>query len=232
MTEYLDADGDPLYFHPNATTEQKQAVAAQHARQREIRADLERRVRSLATESTQEQIETIRFILGQCSHSTDMLRYYEGIFASASILRFGTGGITLNPLLLGRQGVPGVDDVFVGMEEVLAPTEPAATEPTPPSPEPPSAEPPMAVHPDLLALGGDVGDVETPEPDAAIGVPGYATSDAGEAALMAQYNVEQVERDKPEVRCKGCGLVYVSLADRMVKEPDDCHGCVEKTKWG
>jgi hypothetical protein len=34
-----------------------------------------------------------------------------------------------------------------------------------------------------------------------------------------------------QVRCE-CGLNYMSLEDRMLRSPEDCEGCVHKTKWG
>lgn len=50
--------------------------------------------------------------------------------------------------------------------------------------------------------------------------------------LMDRYNVEEDPNLAPFLRCRGCGLTYVSLEDRMVKAPDDCHGCTHKSKWG
>jgi hypothetical protein len=29
-----------------------------------------------------------------------------------------------------------------------------------------------------------------------------------------------------------CGVVYVSIEDRMLKAPDDCHGCAARGRWG
>jgi hypothetical protein len=49
--------------------------------------------------------------------------------------------------------------------------------------------------------------------------------------MCEAYNVEPTG-DGIKVQCKGCGTVYVSLADRMVAGMDECHGCVEKAKWG
>jgi hypothetical protein len=61
----------------------------------------------------------------------------------------------------------------------------------------------------------------------------------------AKYNVEAipVEGDQglpadpaknQPVQCKNCEYKYVNLADRMIKEPgpENCEGCVNKTKWG
>lgn len=64
-------------------------------------------------------------------------------------------------------------------------------------------------------------------------------------ANMEMYNVEAWganllpdQKDKPyppsAVRCKNCGMQYVSLEDRMLKgpEPVNCDGCVQKMKTG
>lgn len=34
------------------------------------------------------------------------------------------------------------------------------------------------------------------------------------------------------VVCKKCGQVYKSLEDRMIKSPDDCPTCQQKSMWG
>lgn len=40
--------------------------------------------------------------------------------------------------------------------------------------------------------------------------------------------------DQGRVKCNGCGQVYVTLADRMIKPAgaENCPGCVHKAKWG
>jgi hypothetical protein len=35
-----------------------------------------------------------------------------------------------------------------------------------------------------------------------------------------------------KVRCNNCGMEYQSLADRMLRSPDDCSGCHQKSAWG
>lgn len=56
--------------------------------------------------------------------------------------------------------------------------------------------------------------------------------------LCVKYNVLPDEHSIPgpmaPVKCMGCGLDYVSLADRMIKPPGiaGCHGCQSKSAWG
>lgn len=51
--------------------------------------------------------------------------------------------------------------------------------------------------------------------------------------LLDKYRVVRVEIDgKKKIFCTGCSLEYVSLADRMLKPPAECHGCEHKMKWG
>ncbi len=45
-----------------------------------------------------------------------------------------------------------------------------------------------------------------------------------------KYNVSFIEGDK--VRCNGCMIEYPSLSDRMLKAPDNCSGCHQKSAWG
>lgn len=49
--------------------------------------------------------------------------------------------------------------------------------------------------------------------------------------MMKKYNLT-FGKQFPEVKCKGCGLTYPNLRDRMLKEPDDCHGCHMKSAQG
>ncbi len=49
---------------------------------------------------------------------------------------------------------------------------------------------------------------------------------------MKEYRVYYKSQTGKEVLCTDCGLEYPSLEDRMVKQPDDCHGCFMKAKWG
>lgn len=51
--------------------------------------------------------------------------------------------------------------------------------------------------------------------------------------LAKKYNVSfSPYHVLPEVTCNGCGLQYPSLRDRMLKGPDDCHGCHLKSSNG
>ena len=52
------------------------------------------------------------------------------------------------------------------------------------------------------------------------------------AKKMAVYNMGFVPGEWPKVKCNRCQNEYVSLEDRMVAGPDDCHFCQEKSAWG
>jgi hypothetical protein len=62
------------------------------------------------------------------------------------------------------------------------------------------------------------------------------------AEIMDAYHVEPEDvaaGPTGRMRCTGviegqgaCGLVYVSLTDRMIKKPNDCHGCLDKSAHG
>ena len=49
--------------------------------------------------------------------------------------------------------------------------------------------------------------------------------------LLGVYNLELGEKTGKLI-CKGCGLTYVTLEDRMLREPGDCHGCRERSSHG
>lgn len=48
--------------------------------------------------------------------------------------------------------------------------------------------------------------------------------------LFEEYNL-QIDPEG-RIKCKGCGMRYSSLSDRMRRKPDECNGCIEKAKWG
>lgn len=51
---------------------------------------------------------------------------------------------------------------------------------------------------------------------------------------MDEYRLDFIEFQWPKVLCKGCGMEYVSLEDRMLKAPgiEGCTGCSHKGAWG
>lgn len=53
-------------------------------------------------------------------------------------------------------------------------------------------------------------------------------------AKLKEYNVEMNDDDENDIRvmCMGCRTIYPSLADRMLKQPNDCSGCHQKAKFG
>jgi hypothetical protein len=53
----------------------------------------------------------------------------------------------------------------------------------------------------------------------------------GATELLEEYNLE-VRPGDGAIVCKSCGLWYASLQDRMLKGPDDCHGCHLKSAQG
>lgn len=56
--------------------------------------------------------------------------------------------------------------------------------------------------------------------------------------LCDEYRVNPLELDKDKafqdmrVMCQGCGMVYVTLQDRMLKDPASCSGCHIKAAQG
>lgn len=224
--QYLDADGDPIIFPPGTPDEIKQRAAAAAARQAGIRADLELRMNAIFTQLDDEMLVNLRIAFGQVAgagaNAGSMARYYEGLCVGSLAMR-GRFGITMEPSLIGKEAVPGIE----GLSESLG-APPAAPSSRPAAP---STSPPGAVHPDLLALGGDVADDGT----ASIEVPFDQFTPERACGI---YNVKPVDPtalfdpEKSKVVCNGCGLEYVSLADRMLRPPDGCHGCHEKARWG
>lgn len=75
-----------------------------------------------------------------------------------------------------------------------------------------------------------------PDPVEAIPMPSAEPSNAlswsaPAAAQMIRYRVE-LTGEGEQVRCTDCGLRYPNLEDRMLREPDSCHGCFQMAKDG
>jgi hypothetical protein len=98
---------------------------------------------------------------------------------------------------------------------------------------------------DLLKGGDDgpsfiVDEVGSPHPDGPtepysepgplVSLNTDATQISG-AELMDKYRLE-IRPGDGAIVCRDCGLWYASLHDRMLKDPDDCHGCHLKSKTG
>lgn len=58
-----------------------------------------------------------------------------------------------------------------------------------------------------------------------------ANMDKYNLRLPEESEVASSENEMPVI-CKGCGELYQSIEDRMLRKPDECHGCIEKAKWG
>jgi hypothetical protein len=82
-----------------------------------------------------------------------------------------------------------------------------------------------AVRPEPVV---NAGPVEPPQPADPLIL--LAAASEKEVSLLKQYNLYKHSSGK--LTCVGCGLEYISLRDRMVKEPDDCHGCKLKAGHG
>lgn len=59
-----------------------------------------------------------------------------------------------------------------------------------------------------------------------------ATLDTETLENLHKYHLNVIPNEWPRVVCAKCGKTYVSLEDRMLREPDDCSGCHEKEMWG
>lgn len=59
---------------------------------------------------------------------------------------------------------------------------------------------------------------------------GHPTVDA---AFLEEYNLNR-QIGQRQVTCRGCGLLYISLEDRMLKPPgiDGCSGCQQRSAQG
>jgi len=57
-----------------------------------------------------------------------------------------------------------------------------------------------------------------------------AAAEARRQSKLDEYNLSRGLGS--QVICKNCSMIYPSLKDRMLREPDQCPGCEQKSKWG
>ena len=55
-------------------------------------------------------------------------------------------------------------------------------------------------------------------------------------AKMNEYNLDDLRDEDSGIIlgfiCTNCGMRYQSIEDRMLREPDECTGCQQKSAWG
>lgn len=187
---------------------------------------LQNEIQSLFVELSPDHLATLRFIFDQIreeSHSV-LSAFYSGMIAQTLILKHdrcpGCGQVHDDPL-----------------EHVVS--EATGTEPTH------EATGTKPVHEDSLvsivheyAGSGPLPSVE----DGFIDFTKELIGQVGEIpqairSKMDEYNIDDLRDEDPPHRilgfiCKNCGMKYPSVRDRMLHEPDDCSGCIQKAKWG
>lgn len=167
--------------------------------------DQRNRIRSMIDAQTPEHLVVLRDLFQNFAHDANLASYFEGVAGTTLQLKF--------------------PDVCEGCGENhdelthddLSPESITLEE---------LAEQTIALRPTedaLLDAEGKVNEDMLPEPIQNLN------------EQMDLFGVEPIT-DNPlgEVRCKNCGMHYVSLADRMLREPgiEGCGGCIQKEKWG
>lgn len=169
-------------------------------------------IQRLFIELDADQLNTLRSLLRYMSEDTSarLASYYEGVASQTLVLKFGVCG-----------GCGRVHD------EILPPEEEAAS-----------------IIEELNRIKKkeaeeSLGDqAEATEPETADEIRAGWSNELTDADRlnMIQYNLDDLrDIDTNELLgfiCKGCGLKYQSIQDRMLRAPDACHGCFLKSAHG
>lgn len=186
-------------------------------------ADARHQIAALFNEMSKEHLFALRMVLSGLanaetkSEAKQLASYYEGIAAAKLEHRFGVCpgcGLSHEEELFGSEKTAEADGVEKEGIEVLADG---------------------VMRQSLLMEGEAVQPSLFVDPD-----PREAPAELqpGDLERMEEYNLDDV-RDEDTLKllgfiCKGCGLRYQSIEDRMRREAgaEGCNGCIQKAKWG
>lgn len=197
-------------FHvevPDPEEVRKQFEEAQVRHQMMV-ANLQHEVQRLFKELSEEQLVTLRFLFNSCASVGPIASsYYEGLTTASLIHRYD----------------------WCACGEKHDPDAPLLHQTASQEPAPDPDVPPVLVDPAAMS---------TPPPLEADDLPPVPTGvnptflDFNEVLhQMEEYGVEPApDSATGTLQCTGCGQMYPSLEDRMLRR--DCPGCVEKAKWG
>jgi hypothetical protein len=155
-------------------------------------------------EASKETLQVVRRLLSASTEDAASSGYYLGRIGAELKRRFG-----LCPACGSDH-----DNPFASGEEV-------------------EAEDDGTVQPALFNLDGSA--TEEAKPQRAVD-PDLAEAEIIETFM--QYRLKPDSADSEPLTldtpgtCTGCGISYISLRDRMLRQPDDCSGCHQKSAHG
>lgn len=196
-----------------------EAIAEMQARHEMLQEDWRNRVRQMIDIQTPENLVVLRDLLSQMSQMPQLVSYYEGVLASALIHKYpdrcegcgddkNHGERPLDGHTGELHSIRETEKREVPLDEMNA-----------------TARREMEQADVLINEDGSLNEA-------------MISSEPMEN-LKAQFDLYEVYPEDPDeplswVRCNNCGTRYVSLKDRMVREPGKpgCGTCVQKEKWG
>lgn len=184
---------------------------------RMVRESLKQEIDSFFLEISPDHLATFKMILGHVAEDGTgrLAAYYEGIASQTLVLKYNRCGGC------GGPAHESAEDLLKSHDEE---TEEGEADPDPFSQDHPSGTPSFFDKPD----GADVLHPELEH----IGHTGALHPDT--IKKMEELNLDDLREEGTNrilgFVCKNCKLVYPSIHDRSLKT--DCHGCIQKAKWG
>jgi len=212
------------FFDGMLPPEIQEQLREQRDKDQMVRESLRREIEGMFLELSPENLATLRLILRAIADepSGRLAAYYEGIVAQTLVLKYNLCG--------GCGGDHGDNP-----ESILE-----AHNESDDKPEKDSVEDDAFSHPAPDGTGSifEPRDEQTEEFDHIhpevehIGHTGLIHPDT--QAKMNALNLDDLREEGTNrilgFVCKGCGLKYVSVEDRAIRE--ECHGCLHKAAWG
>jgi hypothetical protein len=199
-------------FPPEVEAKMRQA----REQDRMVRESLKLEIDNFFLDLSADNLATFKLILSTVADDTSgrLAAYYEGIASQTLVLKHNRCGGC------GGPAHESADDLLKSHKE----EKDEGDEPDPFSLTHPSGTESFFDKPD----GADVLHPEAEH----IGHTGLLHPDT--IKKMEELNLDDLREEETNrilgFVCKGCGLKYVSIHDRSLRE--DCDGCIQKTKWG
>lgn len=231
--------------------EQRKELLAAHEQAHFHQISLLHDVNRLFDELDKEQLMALRILFRNFAEANDarIPSYYEGIAATSLKSRFNictSCSVDHDAELLDQ--TPSVDDELARYT-VKDPTEPVAQGPDWEWPKEDLAAPgPKLKGHEQPSLFENLPEVPVPKDEAAEKILYHEDNPLNlsdeDLENMQKYHLDDAW-DEETMAFKGfictgtggkfaqpCGLIYVSIKDRMLKAPEDCHGCNSRGAWG
>lgn len=230
MVYFPDNSGDDEPFVATSPEELRDYMRAQASRNQQLSIDVRHQIEAFMEALDEDQLDTLRFMLHEATHhGASFTLWFEGYLTSMLKQRFGICPACHTNHEAELHKMSGQDASFpeaVALKEAVENRTPLADLQR--DDEPTEVEGQMELDFSAPVLPPTTREEYDARKDEGVDTPHLGPMVRSDAMLA--YRLEPY--DDMYFYCRDCGLTYVSLEDRMLKRPDECHGCFLKASQG